>query len=328
MWDRIQSVSGDIFIDELVHNNFISRPLSANFYLKSDQLFCNSFLSRSCNGIFTGRFSSHSIGESSYILSADIDAEGVDIAQLFKSFDDFGQQTITSNNVSGQLDGSILFSTPIQNGIVIKNDLDANATLRIIDGRLANVKQLESLSRFIELDELRDIRFSALENSIRVNGQQVIIPQMDVESSAINLSLSGVHSFSDVYTYRFQLLLSDVLFSKASAKKPENNSFGQIEEDGTERTKIFLKLEGDSEAYKVSYDGASARNAFRESLREEKKTLKNILLDEFKFLRKQKSKNDTVIQANGDNPSAKKVMLDSLEKKKQPPKYTIEWDDD
>lgn len=327
-WDRIHSVSGDIFIDELVHNKFTSRPLSANFYLKSDQLFCNSFLSRSCDGIFTGRFSSHTIGESSYILSADIDAEGVNITKLFESFDNFGQQTITSSNISGRLDGSILFSTPIQNGLVIKKDLDANANVRITDGRLTNVKHLESLSRFIELDELKDIRFSIIENSIRVNGEQVIIPQMDIESSALNLSLSGIHTFIGEYTYRFQLLLSDVLFSKASAKKPENNSFGQVEDDETGRTKIFLKLEGDSNSQKVSYDGAAARIEFRENLKQEKESLKNILLDEFKFLRKQKTKSDTVIQGNSEISSANKKILDSLEKKKQPPKYTIEWDDE
>ncbi|PKP39896.1 MAG: hypothetical protein CVT98_00090 [Bacteroidetes bacterium HGW-Bacteroidetes-15] len=327
-WDRIESISGDVFIDELVHNKFVSTPLSANFYLKSDQFFSNSFLSRSCNGIFTGRLSSHTKGNNYYIISADIDVDGVEIDQLFNSFNNFDQQSIISSNISGKVDGSILFSTPIINGRVVKEDFEANADLKISDGRLKNVKQLENLSKFIELEELKDIKFSAIQNSIRVNNQQVIIPQMDIESSALNLSLSGTHSFNGDYLYRFQLLLSDVLYSKASSKKPENISFGEVEDDGSGKTKLYLKLEGDVNSHKVSYDGAAARNAFRENLKQERQSLKNILLDEFKFLRKEKA--DTSIVNKQVNPSStiQKKGKDTLETKKDNPKYVIEWDDE
>lgn len=329
-WDRIESISGDVFIDKFIHKNFVSSPLSANIYFKKDQLFCNSFLSRACNGIFTGRFSSHNLGNDKYILAADIDMEGVDISQLFESFNNFDQQTIESENISGKLEGSILFTTPITAGIVSKEDFEANAILKVIDGRLTNVKQLESLSNFIDLNELKDIKFSTLENTVRVSGEQVIIPQMDIQSSAIDLSLSGKHSFNGEYLYQFQLLLSDILYSKMLSKNQDNNSFGQIEDDGSGKTKLYLKLEGDLHQSKVSYDGPSARIAFRESLKQERQTLKNILLDEFKFLRRDKISTDSIELNNEltDSLNIKGIDTKSKAKTKQNPKYTIEWDDE
>lgn len=328
IWDRIESISGDVFIDEMVHNSFVSKPMSANIYLKSNQLFCNSFLSRSCGGIFTGRFSSHTQGMNYYILSADVDIEDVDIQRLFESFSNFDQQTIKSDNISGTLEGSLLFTTPIVDGNVIQNEFDANADLIITNGRLTNVKQLESLSNFIELDELKDIKFKTLENSIRVYNQQVTIPQMEIESSAINLSLSGKHLFNGEYDYRFKLLLSDLLYSKMLNKKSVNESFGEVEEDERDMTKLYLKLVGDNNDFKVSYDGITARDAFKESLRQERQSVKNILLDEFKFLRRDKAKSDTLSFKLND--SIKSLKVDTLKngQKIQGPKYKIEWDDE
>jgi hypothetical protein len=321
-WSRIHSISGDIFIDELTHNKFILKPFSANVYLKENSFFCNSFLGRSCDGIFTGRFSVCTPKDKDLILSADINLDGVEVSDLFSSFNNFYQNVITSKNISGKLDGTIVFNTPIRKGEVVRSDFEGFSSFKISNGRLTNVAQLEKLSRFISLDELKDIKFNTIENNIRVENQMIIIPQMDVKSSAINLAVSGTHSFSGKYHYRIQLLLSDILFKKASSRKPENNQFGEVEADGSGRTKLFLKLEGDDTNFNVSYDGASAREAFKQNLRQEKETLRSVLRDEFKFLRKSQENTDSLSLTK---PSKK--LLDDKDAKKKQTKFTIEWDD-
>jgi hypothetical protein len=321
-WSRIHSISGDVFIDELTHNKFVLKPFSANIYLKQDQFFCNSFLGRSCDGLLTGRFSLNTPKNKDITLSADINLDGVDVSELFSSFNNFHQNVITSQNISGKLDGSIVFNTPIRNGEVVRSDFEGFSTFKITNGRLTNVAQLEKLSRFISLEELKDIKFNTLENNIRVENQTIIIPQMDVKSSAINLAVSGTHSFSGKYHYRIQLLISDILFNKASSRKPENNQFGEVESDGSGRTKLYLKLEGDDTNFNVSYDRSTAREAFKQNLRKERETLLNVLKDEFKFLRKSQENADSLSL----NLSNKKV--NEQETKKKQPKFIIEWDDE
>ncbi|MFP4555549.1 MAG: AsmA-like C-terminal region-containing protein [Bacteroidales bacterium] len=315
-WDKIHSLSGDIFIDKLVHKNFHLTPLSADMYVKGQNLLCNSFLGRTCDGLLTGKFSMQFLDNDEQLLSADVDLDGMDIAKLFKSFNNFEQDVITSSNISGMIEGSLNFSTPLLKGDMVRHDLKASSNIRVANGRLRDLEQLNSLSRFISLEELQDIKFSTLENNILIENQKVIIPQMDVESSALNLALSGTHSFNGDYTYRFHLLLSDLLFNKFTRNNEEDYKFGYIEDDQTKKAKLYLKLDGNSESHEVSYDGSAAKDAFRQNLREEKESLKGILRDEFKFLDRTRDES-----AQPSDSIQTQIEEDA-------PEFTIEWDDE
>lgn len=117
----------------------------------------------------------------------------------------------------------------------------------------------------------------------------------------------GTHGFNGNYEYLTQLYLSDVIFRKASQKKREVLEFGEVDDDGSGRAKLYLKIEGNKNDLNVSYDRTSAREALKQNLRNEGKVIRDILRDEFSF---KKNKPD----------SAKK---DSVTKK---PKFTIEWE--
>jgi hypothetical protein len=314
-WDRIQTVTGDVFIDRLVHNQFVATPLSASFSTHGNSFYCNSFLARSCGGLLTGKFSSSYDDHNLNVFSADLDADGIDINMLFKSFNNFGQGVITSDNVFGNLNGSIQLSVPYNDGALVADQIDARADVKVSNGRLVNLDQLKSLSRFIELEDLMDIKFSTLENTLRITDSVIIIPEMDISSSAIDLKVSGTHTFSGAYRYRTQLYLSDVLLSKSMRQKAQNDPFGEVEDDGSGRLKLYLKLEGDSNDYTVSYDKASARDAFRQNLRSEGLNLRAILRDEFSFL----------IPATRVD-TTKKVPATEKKKEEESTKFTIEWD--
>ncbi|HCX99351.1 MAG TPA: hypothetical protein DG754_04345, partial [Bacteroidales bacterium] len=318
-WNRIQSIAGDVFIDEFIHNNFTAKPLSASFHLNEDELICNSFLCRTCDGIVTGRIGASIFDGNGYALSADVDLDGIDVSNLFTAFNNFEQDIITSHNISGLLDGNVVFSTTIEGGVISKKNVKASSNLILHDGRLKNVKQLESLSKFIELQELQDIYFRTLKNTITVTDETVFIPQMEINSSALNLFASGNHKFNGKYLYQVRVKLSDVLFKKSSA---QSNQFGVIEQDA-DGVKVYLKIEGNNTTHNVSYDRATAREGFRESLQVERETLKGILQDEFKFL---KRSSDTTNTITSETPNAQK--LDTASNKKKKPKFIIEWDDE
>lgn len=318
-WDRIRSISGDVFVDHFIHQKFSSQPLSATIYLKEDELVCNSFLSRSCDGVITGRLGATSLKEKGYYLNGNVDLDGLNISKFFESFNNFRQTTVTSNNISGEIKGNIIFGTNLSKNGVDLSSIVATSTLTLTDGRLKNVEQLESLSRFIELEELQNIYFSTLRNTFSIADETVTIPQMEVNSSAINMLVSGNQKFSGDYRYHIQMRLSDVLFKKALAKNVE---FGEVEREG-DGVRLFLKLEGNDKSSTVAYDRLKAREAFRENIQEEKKNLKSIIQDEFKFL---KRKSDTV-----DNSLKDGLMLEKDSVKKDPPQethFTIEWDDE
>ena len=87
----------------------------------------------------------------------------------------------------------------------------------------------ESLSKYIELEELREVKFKQLNNQILIQNETVYIPRFNVFSSALNLSMEGNHSFKDEIDYSFTLRLKDFLGKKA--KKPKENEFGYVEDE-------------------------------------------------------------------------------------------------
>ena len=86
------------------------------------------------------------------------------------------------------------------------------------------------LSKYINVDELRLIRFKTLKNEIFIRDRLVTIPEMAIHSSAFNISVAGQQSFDNVFEYRLNVLLSEVLFNKARKKKKEMDEF-MVEEN-------------------------------------------------------------------------------------------------
>lgn len=319
VWVNVESVSGDINIAHFKHNGFSSDPLSIDFAFYDKKFIFNRFDGKSCKGSYKGQLAATKIASNEYNLISNIDLNKIEISELFYSFSNFDQDFIKSTNISGDLSGSITFSTILKDWSLLIDSLESNSTLALGNGRLKDLEQMKSLGRFISLDELRDIHFESMENSILIENQTVSVPKMDIRSSAINLSVSGIHYFNGNYQYRVQLLLSDILFRKASQGKPENNEFGTIEEEDSGKTKLYLKVDGDTNDINVSYDGSAARQAFIQNLKTEKHALKEILSEEFSLLKKRDKKNQTVKDSICWSE-------DSLAKKESQ-KFTIEWDD-
>ena len=117
--------------------------------------------------------------------------EGLDVAETFRQFRDFGQRSLTREHLRGKAYGRIESLTAAWDAELnlIEEEIEARFDVEIQDGELIGFEPVEALSRFIRIDELRHIRFSSLENSIRIENRRIHIPAMEVQSSALSLSL-------------------------------------------------------------------------------------------------------------------------------------------
>jgi hypothetical protein len=234
------------------------------------------------------------------------DLKNVDISQLFQQCENFGQDVITEKHIQGKLNASVDFGFPISSTLVIDTKkLQAAADITIAEGRLMEVEPLNNLSRFVSLDELKDVKFSTLKNRIEINQRTIIIPKMEITSSALSIFASGTHSFDNVVDYHFQLTLSDILSKKAKKAKRENDEFGIVEEDGTNRTQLFLSMSGPISNPKISYDSKGAKEKFKQDLKTEKQTVKQLLKQEFGLFKK-----DSTLKDLPDKKQKRKVIIE------------------
>ncbi len=272
----------ELSADRLSLGKFKSESFKGTLFYEPSKLYFNSLSFNSMQGIVHGDCQIFSPGGTSLIIQAQSNLSNIDIHDLFASMNNFGQSFITEENLKGKLSGEINFYSIWSDNLEIKKEsIVAESNFVIKNGELNHFQPIQSLSKFIAVEELENIRFSELENIVYVTDEKVIIPKMDIHSSAFNITAAGTHDFNNNYNYHLKVLLSEILAAKAKRVKKENREFGIIEDDGLGKTSLYLKISGMQDNISVSYDRKEMVNSVKENIQAEKETIKTIFKEEF-----------------------------------------------
>lgn len=263
--------------------------IKANLDKNEIQIKNLNFKAWSGNISATGNFE---IGDGRYVLISDEEIKGVRAKQLLQEFDDFGQTAIKSNHIDGTLNGK--FRTRLvwdSNFNLSTKEFYALGELEWKEGRLFNYTPLYALSGFLDLNDLKDLRFQEMKNVIEVKNEVLSIPEMAIRTNAIGLLLSGTHTFNNFLDYRMKVSLSEVLNRK---RKVKPNEFGETEE-GSNKATLMLRIKGPADKLTFSYDKQAISEKVRETVKEEKKAILSTLKNELSIFR------DSSIKENNSN---------------------------
>jgi hypothetical protein len=239
-----------------------------------------------------------------FIAKGNLNLEEIDVNQAFLSFRNFGQDFIMAENLSGTLSGKISALVPMDSMMnPLINTITAEGRYLITNGALLNFEPVMKLSSFIEISELKGIKFEKLENDFFIRNNYFFLPQMDVKSSAADLQVNGKHGFDNKYEYHVKILLSEILSKKVRKPKPSTSEFGAIQDDGLGRTSMLLKIEDKGDDVKVSYDIKAAAGQVRNEIRSERQNLKTIMNQEYGWFKKDSSIKKT------EEPASKKFRI-------------------
>ncbi|MFN2336035.1 MAG: AsmA-like C-terminal region-containing protein [Bacteroidales bacterium] len=293
--------------DSLIFYGLRAAGFSSNVEYKPYVFTFRNIAARGLDGLLAGEFMLGKQKAGGYISKASLDVKGVDINKAFTAFNNFGQTFIVSENLEGNLTGTTTILSPLKDDFtIIRQALVAEAHLLITDGRLVNFAPVESLSSYLDLDELKNISFSKLENDLFISNSTVSIPRMLINSSAVNFTMYGTHDFNNDYSYHVRLLLSEVLSRKAREKNRGISAFGQVQVDGSGKATIPLKIVCIGGKTDVGYDFGQAKDNIKTDIAIEKQTLKGILNEEYGWY-----KADTIRARPAENK----------------PKFTITWEE-
>jgi hypothetical protein len=287
-------------------NKFFSENLRSVLFYEPGALFIDSVSFNAMGGNVTGNSVVFQKPDNLFLLQVHSNLENIDIRELFYQLNNFGQKFIINDNLKGKISGEVNFYSEWTNSLkILSKSIIAESNFVIENGQLIQFEPIQSLSRFIAVEELENISFSELTNEIYIKDELITIPQMEIHTSAFNLLASGTHHFNNHFNYKFRILLSEILASKAGRAKKENQEFGIIEDNGLSKT-IPIKIVGSPENIKVSYDSKEMTRSVKENLKKQGRDLKKIFQEEFDLIRK-----DSV----------------SLPSKNETKKFLIEWDE-
>jgi len=324
------------WFDELEIKDFTATQVTGDLIYKPQRLSINKVELQSMDG----RIISEGILEQQHdmhILVKSISKiSSVDITSAFSSFNNFGQNFIVDHHLKGSLSGTVNFSAGLDEKMRIKKEtILADCDVTIIDGELSGFEPMMKLSKFIEVEELENIHFSTLTNEIFIRNEEVVIPKMDIASSAADITASGIHGFDKNFTYKTKVALSEILTKKTRRTSGKDSEFGIVEDDGLGRVYMYLIIEGSPEGTDVRYDRRGAVQNIREQMQAEKQELKGILKEEFGLFKK-----DSTLQKENMNNESPAFMLEWEEQRDstfEPEKrknnnldkerFIIEWDE-
>jgi len=328
-------------VDSFVYGKFFARDFETWFNYKPDLLTVSSADMNTMNGKISGTGAVIEDNSGQMLFRASGELRKIDIFKLFNTFNNFGQDFIVDKNLRGTVSGNLVLSAQISPQLeFLTENLTAESDFVIEDGELINFEPANELSAFVELSELQHIRFSTLENTVLIKDEKVYIPQMDINSSAFNIAISGTHGFDNYFDYKLRLNLNEILAAKVKRVKKENEEFGVVEDDGAGRTNIYLSVIGTPDDFKIRYDKKEAVNKIKSDLQEEKKLLKTILKEELGLFKKDSldkvnmnsnEQNDQFIldwEDEKDVPEEPVKRQKEKKLKKKEPALEITWDED
>ncbi len=297
-------------LDQLKKDNHVLNNFHADLQFNPGSVRLRHFKFSSNEGFCSGNFLMKKV-KNNFEVFTNARLEEMNIKSVFNSFNNFGQTLIKSENIDGQASIDFDFSSRL-NGSFEPNleSILMDVNLVVNDGVLSNVKALEALSNYVELEDLKEIKFKALRNQLLIKDCTIVIPKMIIQNSALDLKLAGKHSFKNDIEYKIELYLNDVLGKKVSP--PENNEFGYVEDDGLGRTKLFFKMTGNANDPSFSYDKSELKTHMKKQFSDEKRTIKGLLKEEFGWFKKDSSLNSTVTKPL-KNRDPFKVEWDEIE---------------
>ena len=299
---------------------FTGNNITGVAQLRNKILSVSDIAMLTCQGKVTGQFNINAKAEKYSLLQAKARLEKVNVKMLFTQFGNFGQDDLKDENLEGLITSDIIFAGTMLSNLEIElNSIKTHANITIENGRLVNYSPMQSLSAFLKVEDLSDIRFATLQNQVDIANQVIYIPSMEIKSSALDLQLMGTHTFNNELDYHFTIALADLMASKFKKRNKgyDNQAeFGPVEDDNRGRTKVYVSLTGTVANPIVKYDKKAMREKIADDLKVQKAELKQIFRQEFN-----RSAGDTIRKAQ--------IQKDrDIQKKQEEGKFVIEWDDD
>lgn len=325
------------WFDEIDIKDFHADQVTGNLVYKPRRISLNRLELLSMNGriVTEGILEQHQ--DMNFFIKSLSRINSVEISEAFSSFDNFGQDFILDKNLKGSLSGAVNFSAGLNESLKIKKEsILADCNVHIDNGELTGFEPVMELSRYIEVEELENIRFSTLTNEIFIRNQEVVIPKMDIHSSAFDITASGIHGMNGEFNYRIRVALSELLAEKSRKPSEQESEFGIIEDDGLGKVYLYLIFAGDSKESRIRYDRKGAVENRREQMKEEKKKLREILNDEFGLFKKDTLPEEVspgqhrpgfIIEWDENGDSTVKEGPGKGNKQEEE-RFIIEWDED
>lgn len=276
-------------VDELVFADFSATGITGRLTLKDRVLKASDVTCATAKGRVTADLSLDGREARSFPLAVNATLKDIDVKELFREFQDFGQTFMGNRHLKGTADVRLSLTAPLTPSLHLdEKKLVCVADLTVRDGALEQHEALIDVAKHIrgnkliaplvDTDELgkrlANVTFSTLTNTISIRDGAVHVPAMVVKNNVLEIEMSGKHAFNNTIDHHLSFRLNKLL-----ALDGEADAFGPVEDDGT-GLRVFLHMYGNSTDPQFANDRAMASAHRKTKRQQEGEELKQLLREE------------------------------------------------
>ncbi len=232
-------------------------------------------------------------------LKAKLDIDDVDVRKFFQQTENLGLEIFTYKNIKGQLDSKLAINAYWdEQGQFVEKRLRVLGDVNITKGELIRLEMLYSFADYIKLRDLKHIKFTNLHNYFEIKKGKVHIPEMFIQSNALNLTVSGIHTFENKIDYNIKVNAAQVianLFRRHDAtRKP-------IEAKKKGWFNLYYRVYGTVDKYKTKRDKSKVKRNLKRSSNH-KNEIQHALKNEFGTIKEWTEPSDWKDDVETDEP--------------------------
>ena len=197
-------------------------------------------------------------------LHAIISCNKIDANTFLYQCEDFGQKILTNENLKGVLNAKIVIDAQWDTqGNFLDKKLVTYAYVDIQNGEMKNVQMLEDFSTFVKIEDLKNIKFTNLENWFEIRNGWIFMPAMTIRSNALNMMISGAQSFQNDINYNMKVNAAQVVINRFKKFNPKLSPQQDIEDEGL--FDLFFNMKGTLEKHEIEQAKTYVKAEFERS---------------------------------------------------------------
>lgn len=267
-------------IKSLRYQRFTARKLKGDLLVKNEVAVSRGITLKTMGGdlSLTGIVDAKNHKAIDVLTTAKL--SGIHLDSVFYVFKNFKQTFIEDKHLKGLATADVNLELTLNEKLkLFQETLIADISMVVKNGELNNFEPMQKLNRYLDDEGLSKLRFADLKNDIHIEDKTIYIPQMEIRSNVTTIQISGTHTFDQRIDYR-------IISPLRNKNKINVEEAGNALEDQGGQLKLFLKITGTTDNYRVQYDGEAMKQKLVSNMKKEVQELK----DAFKNKGKKKQK--------------------------------------
>lgn len=189
------SVNMQVVLDKVKYRQFTASNVKAGIQLNQTGVKLDNAVLQAAGGQinFNGAIFNASNGNDRFTVDAKVNKVQVD--QLFRAFENFGQDGIQAKNLKGVFSATAKVAGGLKEDASIKqHSMYGAVTFDLNKGALVGFEPLEKLGKFVfRKRDMSNITFENIHNTLDIKGNKIVIHPMVIASSVLNIQLEGTY---------------------------------------------------------------------------------------------------------------------------------------